>query len=101
MPASSNAARSVCASSAFGCSGQKPDDSVASREPWEVSNSNNTTINGGGGNENDVCASYVRNGQTIQGTADGNGNCTYGSAFVASAVGASFRSLTSTVSVSL
>ncbi|MCY4426510.1 MAG: serine/threonine protein kinase [Halieaceae bacterium] len=47
-----------------------------------VSNSNNTTVTGGGGGENDICASYVRNGQTIQGTADGNGNCTYGSAFV-------------------
>lgn len=48
----------------------------------EVSNSNNTTVTGGGGGENDICASYVRDGQTIQGTADGNGNCTYGSAFV-------------------
>ena len=48
----------------------------------EVSNSNNTTATGGGGGENDICASYVRNGQTIRGTADGNGNCTYGSAFV-------------------
>lgn len=46
-----------------------------------VSNSNNTT-NTGGGSANDICASYVKNGQTIQGTADGNGNCTYGSSFV-------------------
>lgn len=47
-----------------------------------VTDSNNTTITGSGGNANDDCASYVRNGQTIQGTADGNGNCEYGSAFV-------------------
>lgn len=47
-----------------------------------VTGSNNTTITGSSGNANDICASFVRNGQTIQGTADGNGNCTYGSAFV-------------------
>ena len=47
-----------------------------------VSNSNNTTNNSGGGNPDDVCASYQKNGQTFQGAADGNGNCTYGSAFV-------------------
>lgn len=46
-----------------------------------VSNSNNT-INSGGGSADDVCASYQKNGQTFQGTADGNDNCTYGSAFV-------------------
>ena len=34
------------------------------------------------GNDDDICASYVKNGQTISGSADGNGNCTYGSAFV-------------------
>lgn len=48
-----------------------------------VTDSNNTTINNsGGGNPNQNCASFIRNGQTIQGTDDGNGNCTYGSAFV-------------------
>ncbi len=47
-----------------------------------VTDSNNTTTVGGGGGANDDCASYVRDGQTIQGVADGNGNCTYGSAFV-------------------
>ncbi len=46
-----------------------------------VSNSNNTTVTGGG-SADDVCASYVKNGQTVQGSSDGNGNCTYGSAFV-------------------
>jgi len=34
------------------------------------------------GNNDDICASYVKSGQTISGSADGNGNCTYGSAFV-------------------
>ena len=34
------------------------------------------------GNDDDMCASYVKSGQTISGSADGNGNCTYGSAFV-------------------
>ena len=47
-----------------------------------VNNSNNTTNNNSGGNSNDICASYTAGGQTVQGTADGNGNCTYGSAFV-------------------
>ena len=48
-----------------------------------VTDSNNTTINNsGGGNPNQNCASFIRNGQTIQGADDGNGNCTYGSAFV-------------------
>ncbi len=48
-----------------------------------VTDSNNTTINNsGGGNPNQNCASFVRAGQTLQGTDDGNGNCTYGSAFV-------------------
>jgi len=47
-----------------------------------VTDSNNSTVVGGAGSDSDVCASYVRDGQTIQGTADGNGNCTYGSAFV-------------------
>jgi hypothetical protein len=47
-----------------------------------VTDSNNTTTVGSGGSSNDICASYVKNGQTIQGTADANGNCSYGSAFV-------------------
>ncbi len=47
-----------------------------------VTDSNNSTVIGGGGSANDICASYVRNGQEITGTADGNGNCSYGSAFV-------------------
>ena len=48
-----------------------------------VNDSNNSTINNsGGGNPNASCASFVRAGQTLQGTDDGNGNCTYGSAFV-------------------
>lgn len=47
-----------------------------------VTDSNNTTIEGGGTDPNANCASYIRAGQEISGTADGNGNCTYGSAFV-------------------
>ena len=47
-----------------------------------VTDSNNVVNNGGGTTVSDNCASYVRDGQTIQGAADGNGNCTYGSAFV-------------------
>jgi hypothetical protein len=47
-----------------------------------VSNSNNTTNNAAGSNPDDLCATYEKNGQTFQGSADGNGNCTYGSAFV-------------------
>ncbi len=47
-----------------------------------VNNSNNTTNNSGSGGANDICATYQKNGQTFQGTADANGNCTYGSAFV-------------------
>ena len=47
-----------------------------------VNNSNNTSVTSGSGSANDICASFIRNGSTIQGTADGNGNCNYGSAFV-------------------
>ena len=32
-----------------------------------VSNSNNTTNTGSGGSPDDVCASYQKNGQTVQG----------------------------------
>ncbi|MDA0706116.1 MAG: serine/threonine protein kinase [Proteobacteria bacterium] len=46
-----------------------------------VSDSNNT-VNNGGGNANAVCASYQKSGQTISGTADADGNCTYDSSFV-------------------
>jgi hypothetical protein len=47
-----------------------------------VTNSNNTTNSGGGIDPNAVCASYTKDGQTLQGTADTDGNCTYGPAFV-------------------
>lgn len=47
-----------------------------------VTDSNNTVNNGGGGNANAICASYQTSGQTISGTADANGNCTYDSSFV-------------------
>ena len=47
-----------------------------------ITDSNNTTNNGTVGSADDVCASYVKDGQTLQGSADANGNCTYGSAFV-------------------
>ncbi len=48
-----------------------------------VTDSNNTTNTGGGGSANDVCASYVNTGgQTIRGTVDASGNCTYGPSFV-------------------
>ena len=46
-----------------------------------VTDSNNVT-NSGGASANDVCASYAKNGQTFQGTADANGNCSYGPEFV-------------------
>lgn len=45
-----------------------------------VTDSNNTITTGGGGGSNDVCASYVEGGQTLQGVYDGN-NCTYSAAF--------------------
>jgi len=47
-----------------------------------VTDSNNTTNTGTGGSADDICASYERSGQTFQGSADADGNCTYGSAFV-------------------
>jgi hypothetical protein len=47
-----------------------------------VTDSNNTVNNGSGGNANANCASYQTSGQTISGTADGNGNCVYDSSFV-------------------
>lgn len=48
----------------------------------QVSNSNNSTIIGNGSGADDICASYVSAGQTMQGINDGNDNCTYSSAFV-------------------
>jgi hypothetical protein len=51
--------------------------------PTTVDNSvDNSTGGGGGGSEDDVCASYVRDGASIQGSADGNGNCVYDNTFV-------------------
>ncbi|MCJ7591262.1 MAG: hypothetical protein MUO51_07905, partial [Woeseiaceae bacterium] len=48
-----------------------------------VTNSNNTTNAGGGGNANDICASYLNTGgQKIQGVADADGNCAYGPSFL-------------------
>lgn len=48
----------------------------------EVRDSNNTNNIGSGGSPNDICASYQKNGQTITGSADANGDCTYGPTFV-------------------
>ena len=42
----------------------------------------NNTVNAPSVSADDICASYVKNGQTFQGSADANNNCTYGSAFV-------------------
>jgi hypothetical protein len=50
--------------------------------PTTVDNSVDNSVSTGGGSADDVCASYVRDGQVIQGSADGNGNCTYDSSFV-------------------
>jgi hypothetical protein len=51
--------------------------------PTTVDNSvDNSVSAGGGGSADDDCASYVSDGQVIQGSADGNGNCTYDSSFV-------------------
>lgn len=50
--------------------------------PTTVDNSTSNAVGGGGGSADDMCASFVKDGQTIQGKADGNGNCTYDSSFV-------------------
>ncbi len=51
--------------------------------PTTIDNSvDNSTGGGGGGGEDDICASYVRDGATVQGSADGNGNCLYDNTFV-------------------
>ena len=50
--------------------------------PTTVDNSVDNSVSTGGGSADDICASYVSNGQVIQGSTDGNGNCTYDSSFV-------------------
>jgi hypothetical protein len=50
--------------------------------PTTIDNSVDNSTGGGGGSEDDICASYVRDGATIQGSADGNGNCVYDNTFV-------------------
>ena len=50
--------------------------------PTTVDNSVDNSVSTGGGSADDACASFVRDGQVIQGSADGNGNCTYDSSFV-------------------
>ncbi len=50
--------------------------------PTTIDNSIDNSTGGGGGSEDDICASYVRDGATIQGSADGNGNCMYDNTFV-------------------
>lgn len=50
--------------------------------PTTVDNSTSNAVGGGGGSADDMCASFVKDGQTMQGKADGNGNCTYDSSFV-------------------
>jgi hypothetical protein len=50
--------------------------------PTTIDNSVDNSTGGGGGSEDDACASYVRDGATIQGSADGNGNCLYDNTFV-------------------
>jgi hypothetical protein len=50
--------------------------------PTTVDNSVDNSVSTGGGSADDDCASFVRDGQVIQGSADGNGNCTYDSSFV-------------------
>jgi hypothetical protein len=50
--------------------------------PTTIDNSVDNSTGGGGGSEDDICASYVRDGATVQGSADGNGNCLYDNTFV-------------------
>lgn len=50
--------------------------------PTTIDNSVDNSTGGGGGSEDDICASYVRDGATVQGSADGNGNCVYDNTFV-------------------
>ena len=52
-----------------------------------VTDSNNTSIIGGGSGPNDDCGSYVNTGgQTIRGIADADGNCRYDSSFASNIV---------------
>ena len=50
--------------------------------PTTIDNSVDNSTGGGGGSEDDIFASYVRDGATIRGSADGNGNCVYDNTFV-------------------
>jgi len=50
--------------------------------PTTIDNSVDNSVSTGGGSADDICASYVSNGQVIRGKADGNGNCSYDSSFV-------------------
>lgn len=69
----------VAASALVACSSGDINISPATN----VTDSNNTINNGGGSSANDICASYVNTGgQTLQGTADANGNCTYSPSFL-------------------
>ena len=57
-------------------------DDINIQPSTNVTDSNNTSVSGGGGNANDDCASYVNSGgQTISGVSDGT-NCTYAQSFV-------------------
>ncbi|HSN52717.1 MAG TPA: hypothetical protein VLS87_09310 [Woeseiaceae bacterium] len=49
--------------------------------PTTIDNSVDNSTGGGGGSADDICASYVRDGATIRGSADGNGNCVYDNTF--------------------
>ena len=50
--------------------------------PTTIDNSVDNSTGGGGSSEDDICASYVRDGAVVQGSADGNGNCVYDNTFV-------------------
>ena len=50
--------------------------------PTTIDNSVDNSTGGGGGSADDICASYVRDGATVRGSADGNGNCVYDNTFV-------------------
>ena len=50
--------------------------------PTTIDNSVDNSTGGGGGSGDDTCASYVRDGATVRGSADCNGNCVYDNTFV-------------------
>jgi hypothetical protein len=50
--------------------------------PTTIDSSVDNSTGGGGGSGDDTCASYVRDGATVRGSADGNGNCVYDNTFV-------------------